>query len=185
MKTNKIIIVDLEATCWEDKPFDYVVENTEIIEIGITQFNCTTNSIMESEGIFVKPDAEELSDYCTNLTTITYDMLAEAQNLDEAFQYIKEKYKPRNYLWGSWGFFDLQQMRRESLRKNIEMVFPEKNYINLKSYFALTQGLSKGGGLQAALKRLDMDFEGTQHRGIDDTINIARILKEIKIRLGK
>ncbi|MEN0056485.1 MAG: exonuclease domain-containing protein [Mucilaginibacter sp.] len=67
--TNEIIIVDLEATCWEPGG-NYQKQQSEIIEIGICKLNMETGKITASEGILVKPIKSEISDFCTQLTSI-------------------------------------------------------------------------------------------------------------------
>lgn len=175
MKTNKLIIIDLEATCWDDKPRDFVAKNQEIIEIGITVLSPKEKAILSNETFLIKPSTK-LSEFCTNLTTITDDMLNDKPSLKETLSEIDKKYNLRNYVWGSWGYYDLNQLKRETKRKNIKNPFFDKNHINLKTKVALDNGWSKGVGIEKALKILNLSFDGTPHRAIDDTKNIAKIL---------
>ena len=48
--TNKIIIIDLEATCWEGIPPKGEV--SEIIEIGICLLDTLTGEISDNRGIW-------------------------------------------------------------------------------------------------------------------------------------
>ena len=72
--TNKIIIIDLEATCWEGIPPQGEV--SEIIEIGICLLDTLTGEISDNRGILVKPTHSKISPFCTQLTTITPELVA-------------------------------------------------------------------------------------------------------------
>ena len=72
--TNKIIIIDLEATCWEGIPPKGEV--SEIIEIGICLLDTLTGEITDNRGILVKPTHSKISPFCTQLTTITPELVA-------------------------------------------------------------------------------------------------------------
>ena len=179
MKTNKILIIDLEATCWDDKPKEYTEKNSEIIEVGICLFDTKNKKVLKNEGILVKPESSEISPFCTKLTTITPEMVSNQDILSQVLAKIKKDYNPRNYTWGSWGYYDLKQLKRECLRKGVSNPFMDRNHINLKTHVAIHKGLPKGVGIEKALELLNIDFEGTPHRGVDDTLNIARILQRL------
>ena len=176
MRTNKLLILDLEATCWDDKSREYSNSNSEIIEIGVTLYSTINREILESRSYLVNPEKSEVSKFCTELTTITPEMLEGKPNLESTLNLIRRDYKIKNLTWGSWGFYDLNQLRKETKRKGIVNPFGERNFINIKTMVALNHGWSKGKGIGNTLKSLNMEFEGTAHRAIDDTINIARIL---------
>ena len=67
--SGKIIVIDLEATCWEGKPPPG--EISEIIEIGICVLDQATGAIDKNRGILIKPVHSAISPFCTQLTTIT------------------------------------------------------------------------------------------------------------------
>ena len=54
-----------------------------------------------------------------------------------------------------------------------------RSHINVKNLFALQQGLKHEVGLQQATALLDLPFEGTIHRGVDDAWNIAAVLDRV------
>jgi inhibitor of KinA sporulation pathway (predicted exonuclease) len=73
MKYNIINIVDIEATCWGgDKPHGSM---SEIIEIGITELEISSGSILSSASIYIEPKFSKVSDYCFKLTGITQELL--------------------------------------------------------------------------------------------------------------
>ena len=72
-KLDKIVIVDIESTCWEGATPEGMVN--EIIEIGICLLDISTGEIADNKGILVSTDKSTVSSFCTELTTITQEML--------------------------------------------------------------------------------------------------------------
>ena len=71
---DKILVIDLEATCWEGDPPPG--QSSEIIEIGLCVLDVATGARSEPQAILVRPQRSALSDYCIQLTTLTPEMLA-------------------------------------------------------------------------------------------------------------
>ncbi len=178
MKRNmdKIFVVDLEATCWDDgMPASEV---SDIIEIGFCSLNIKTGELADKESVLVKPLRSRISGFCTDLTTITPQMVKGAVDLVTACNYIQNKYSPKYRIWAAWGEFDRIRLEKEC--KELGASFPySQRYINVKTLFAINKRLDREIGLGRALKMCKMEFEGTHHRGHDDAWNTARLLKEI------
>lgn len=101
--TDKVIIVYLEATCWEDDSV-YQKKHSEIIEIGVCYLNVNTGVIESNQGLLVKPVNLEISDFCTKLTSITPTILEkEGFPLRQAVFILNEQYEPKKFTWGSYG----------------------------------------------------------------------------------
>ncbi len=71
-KLDKIIVVDIEATCWENKVPEGM--ESDIIEIGICLLDIHTGEISDNRGIIVRPERSTISPFCTELTTITQEL---------------------------------------------------------------------------------------------------------------
>ena len=56
-----------------------------------------------------------------------------------------------------------------------------KQWINIKTYFSSIVG-KKGHGMKYMLEELGLTLDGRHHSGIDDSKNIAKILKELARR---
>lgn len=172
--TDKIIVIDLEATCWEGE--ERKNNTSEIIEIGICVLDTITGDITKNEGILIKPEASTVSKFCTQLTTITQEMLdKEGISFKEACDILRTEYSAYQYTWASYGAYDYNMLEKQcSFRK---MDFPvSKNHINVKELFTEKKGIKKKVGMNGALQILDIPLEGTHHRGKDDAKNIANIL---------
>jgi len=172
--TEKIIIVDLEATCWQGQV--PVGEINEIIEIGLSVLDTISGEISKNQGILVKPQFSKVSPFCTELTTITQELLNnEGILFEEAIEKLTNEYNPKLYTWASYGAYDLNMLLKQC--EKFGVAYPMGNdHINVKVLFTQAKGLTKPTGMNGALHILQIPLEGTHHRGVDDAKNIAKIL---------
>jgi inhibitor of KinA sporulation pathway (predicted exonuclease) len=172
--TDKIIIIDLEATCWQGTIPDG--QENEIIEIGLAVLDSQTGVISKNKGILIKPQRSKVSPFCTQLTTITQDLLEKnGVSFQEAIEELVDDYNPDLYTWASYGQYDLSMIKRQC--KSFGVSYPMGDeHINVKAWFADLFGLQKQTGMNGALNLLKIPLEGTHHRGVDDAKNIAKIL---------
>lgn len=172
--TDKIIIIDLEATCWQTAAPKG--QENEIIEIGLAVLDSETGEITKNQGILIKPQRSSVSSFCTELTTITQDLLDKnGVSFEAAIQKLRNEYNPDLYTWASYGQYDLNMLQKQC--KSFGVPYPmAREHINVKVWFGDKFGLEKPTGMNGALYLLDIPLEGTHHRGIDDAKNIAKIL---------
>ena len=176
-KKGNMLVVDLEATCWRGHP--PVGMFNEIIEIGIAILDLETKEVTAKDSILIKPTYSTISPFCTELTTLTQELLEEnGVTLEEAVDKLINEYKSNKVIWGSWGNYDRNQFKKDCERKRVKYPFSD-NHFNIKPLFSFKFGKNKDFGVSSALEYLNMPFEGTQHRGVDDAVNIAKIVKEI------
>jgi inhibitor of KinA sporulation pathway (predicted exonuclease) len=151
----------------------------EIIEIGAVLLDKNYNYISEFDQ-FVKPfDNPILTEYCTNLTSITQKDVDTAPALSVAIARLKEWVGSfENVTLCSWGYFDKEQLLDECNLNAIDYPF-DHTHINVKVNFSTIMHRTKKMGLAKALRILDLQFEGTPHRGIDDAKMIAKVFKII------
>lgn len=170
---GKINVIDVESTCWEGPAPGGQV--SEIIEIGISVLDPITLQVLSTESLLVRPTQSEVSPFCTKLTTITQEMLADAMGFEEVLQILRKKYKSRERLFASYGDYDRRMFQRQCERLGVPYPFGDR-HLNVKNLYALSQGLTSEVGMAASLRDLGFELEGTHHRGGDDSRNIARIL---------
>jgi len=174
-KRDCMLVVDLEATCWRG-PAPEGMAN-EIIEIGLAVVDGRTKNIIETDSLIIKPEYSTLSPFCTELTSLTEEYVQEhGIPFRDAVDILINKYKSKPRIWCSWGKYDYNQFRKDCAKKGVPFPFSENHY-NLKPLFSFKHGINKDLGVSSALDHLKMPFEGTHHRGVDDAINIARLLK--------
>ncbi len=170
---DKILVIDVEATCWKDKIPQG--QKNEIIEIGICVLDTASGERVASESLLVKPNSE-ISEFCTELTTLTQaEIEKKGISFKEACKVLRKEYLSQQYTWASYGDYDRRQFERECQEKNVGYPFGT-SHINIKNLLALTQNWKREVGMATALEKLDIPLEGTHHRGVDDAWNIANIL---------
>ncbi|HEY3140945.1 MAG TPA: limonene-1,2-epoxide hydrolase family protein [Acidimicrobiales bacterium] len=167
-----LIVVDLEASCWEAA---WVRHRMEIIEIGAVRLDEQLTVVDEFDS-FVRPVAiPRLSSFCTKLTTITQAQVDAADTFPDVFARFLAWIGPKPYRLTTWGAFDIGQFRLDCGRHGL--LFPEQlavDHLNLKSKFTKWKGVRRVG-MTEALDLLGLPHTGTHHRGIDDARNIVRI----------
>lgn len=178
IRTDIVNVIDLEATCWErpdERPDD---ERQEIIEIGICAVDVPGRKILDKEAIFVRPTQSKISDFCTELTSITPDMVEDAGSLPEAFHRLYDRYDCQNRIWASWGDWDRKMFLKDCRAKGVMYPFPDTHF-NIKALYSLHNGLTTQRGLGKACHLEGLEFEGTHHRGVDDAYMISQLMLKI------
>lgn len=134
-KLDKIVVVGIESTCWNGNPPEGMIN--EIIEIGICLLDVNTGEIFGNRGILIKPERSEVSEFCTELTTITPEMLEKEGILfKDALKIVKKEYLSQEKVWASYGAYDLKQFQRQC--QDIGAGYPfSPSHINVKSLFGV------------------------------------------------
>lgn len=173
IRRDTVVVVDVESTCWENEiaPSGQI---SEIIEIGVCTLTVQSGQSNNKRSIFVTPTMSTVSPFCTELTTITPEMLDEhGIGFADACAILQDDYESDSRLWVTWGNYDKRMFREQCQYMGIAYPFSEK-HCNLKNLFAKLYG--KHMGIAHALEIIGLDLQGTHHRGGDDAWNIARIL---------
>jgi len=182
------IIVDLEATCWEN---DRSTPN-EIIEIGAVKLNENPLVIDEFQS-FVKPMLNPvLSDFCKKLTSIQQEEVDQASSFVEVVREF-QNWIGQDYWICSWGLYDKKQFKHDCELYNLPTEWL-RNHISIKhQHGKLLAGrlqsegkprrdikrVERGVGMETTLKMMNIPLEGTHHRGIDDARNITKIFVKL------
>lgn len=176
-KRDNMLIVDLEATCWRGHPPQGMMH--EIIEIGLVVLDIETKQVVEKDSLIIKPEYSVVSPFCTELTTLTQEFVDEnGISFANACEILKDKYKSHKRIWGSWGNYDKTQMNKDCKSKGVKYPFSDLHY-NLKPLFSFVMGIRNDLGVSTAMQYMNLPFEGTQHRGVDDAYNVARLVEKM------
>lgn len=168
----RYIVLDLEATCWEE---GQTPQRMEIIEIGAVSLPSATHAYDSEFQSFVRPVIEpQLSDFCRKLTTIDQSSIDTAENFPVVLQRFLNWTGDTPLILCSWGAYDLEQLRLDCRRHNLDFPPQFRNHINLKAAYSQLFHIRRCG-MAAALKQQKLTQSGTHHRGIDDARNIARL----------
>lgn len=182
-KLKKILIYDLEATCWEDR--EKTKNEGEIIEIGVVPLDLRDMELRHDLGRswLIKPKRTEISKYCTELTGITQDEINEnALPFNEVMNSIRKAYS-KDHPCSGWGWYDYWKLNSACSENNIDFPF-NRVYQDLKMLYALLTGRTKPAGLKEAISEQGLKFLGDQHRALNDAMNtgdlICHTLKKAK-----
>jgi len=178
--TEKVLVVDLEATCWESNKVKPADEENEIIEVGWALLDVRSNSLVRTGTILVKPIYSRVSAFCTELTTITQEMVdTEGVTLKEAFDFLVGELGSKEVSWASYGEYDKKMVRKQCGVFGLEYPFGE-THTNVKTLFKelyKDKGHRGNTGMARAYKAvMSKGIEGTHHRGGDDAKNIGVLL---------
>jgi len=173
------LVIDLEATT---DLGGWTTEEMEIIEIGAVLVDEQGRELDHFQH-FVQPSRRpQLTAFCRELTHISQadvDGAPTLKQLQPSFEAWLQQHLPGLQGWLSWGNYDRQQFEVEWRRQQIASCLATLPHFNLKKLFN-RQFKSRVGrkqvGLNKALELSGLMFRGTQHRGIDDARNIARLL---------
>ncbi len=177
LKTNSIVVFDLEMCCWDDgrKP------NTgEIIEIGVCQVDTKNLTITKVAQYYVKPERDEVSEFCTSLTGITPRTIAkQGRPLREVMATLDKHFGSSGKIFAAWGQDDAV-LKEELKKKGVKFVMGD--YMNVANMARLLLGESRKSQLDV-MSEFGLEFEGSVHSGVDDAKNLARLLIEIMKKL--
>lgn len=175
----RVLVVDLEAACSDDGSIS--VEEMETIEIGA----CWATEevlILHRFQHFVRPlEWPVLMPFCMALTRISQRDVDQASLFPVAARALSEfasQFAEPGATWLSWGAYDMKQIAREIVRHDIAspLAMPHQNG---KKMFAKVQRIGKEVGMAKACELAKIPMEGLHHRGLDDSVNIARLMPSV------
>lgn len=178
---SPILVVDLEATCWDastPEGASQSIHTMEIIEIGCALSN-QHGTVLDTRSFMVRPQRQPvLSEYCIELTHITQAMVDNAPPLADAVVQMNAWLNDvaADALWCSWGNYDLNQLTAQCALNSAGSQLLSLPHLNLKKLWRRTTRQRKKTSLAHALAHHELEFDGQPHRGVDDARNIARLL---------
>ncbi len=170
---DKIVVVDIEATCWEhDAPLG---EKSDIIEIGVVLLDVRTLKLGTARQMLIKPTRSTVSVFCTRLTGISQEEAANGIDHSEACAILRREHESDRRLWASYGDYDRRMFERCCAELNVPYPFGP-GHLNVKTLLAVTLVLPCEVNLETALGRTGLQFIGRAHCGKDDAFNVGRLL---------
>mmetsp|Transcript_15564 Transcript_15564/g.41775 ORF Transcript_15564/g.41775 Transcript_15564/m.41775 type:complete len:444 (+) Transcript_15564:1999-3330(+) len=194
-----ILVIDFEATC------DRGVRNWphEIIEFPALLLRLGQSRPEAEFARFVRPiECPTLTDFCTELTSITQAQVDAAEPLEKVLSEFRQwvaslPVQPEAIMPVTCGDWDLKTaLPRECARKQIALPDILRKWMNIKHTFVQVtnneaehgvgkrraDGVRKAPGMAGMLAALGLPLIGRHHRGIDDARNIAAIASELHAR---
>lgn len=170
------LVIDLEATTDDG---GWPVTEMEVIEIGATLVNRQGREVDHFQR-FVKPRRRpQLTTFCRELTHISQASVDTAAPFSEVWGQFERwlgHHQTHLIAWVSWGDYDRQQLLQEWQQHQLHSLLADLPHINLKQRFAKARHLQRPLGLNGALQLAGLQFNGMQHRALEDARNTARLL---------
>ena len=111
MARKQVLVIDVEATCWRGK--QPPGEQRALIEIGLCAFDTERGKPAEKRSILIKPQCSTISEFCTELTSITPEMAAAGVLFNEACTLLRRAHDSQNVIWTSWGKDDRRMFEKQ------------------------------------------------------------------------
>ncbi len=172
-RLDEIVVVDLEATCWEDSPIEN--DRSEIIQIGICTLSVRALTVSEPCSILVRPVHSEVSTLCTNLTGIRPEDAARGVSLARACAQLEREFSTRTRTWASFGDYDRRLFERQCSRDSVENPFGP-THINVKNLAAVMLGLDEELSFPKTMRAAGLVQRGLAHRADVDAWNTSLLL---------
>ena len=176
-KYNRMLFVDVELTCWEGAP--PAGEAPELIACGIVDLKTDDLEIRREKVFLIRPVASTISPFCSTLTGITPNEAGAAPPLTEVARTIRKSFGVSD--WCAWGRDD-ELIRTSCAAVGVDPPFPG-GFHDLSAQVRGLLGLTYRLGLDEALSRFGLDWEGPAHDALADARNLARLYMEVARRL--
>lgn len=170
---DKILVVDIEATCWAANEPSAL---SEVIEIGLAVLDVKTLTCTKG-GVLVRPTTSTVSPFCTELTGLTPNQVADGIPFHEACTWLRSN-GSSSRMWASYGDYDRRMFEEQCRNERVAYPFSQ-SHLNVKTLLAAVMGWTKAPSMDEALRRLDIPLVGRHHRGVDDAYNIAQLLVRV------
>lgn len=165
----------------------------KVIEIGAVVFKGQTGVLLDTFQTFVDPN-ELISEYITQLTSITSEQVAGAPSIADAYYMLKQFHKKHKcfmnpVLWGSGTRNDADTIWKES--KVDEPNFMGFRVIDAKTLYQslrMYQNSIVKGGLYIACEELGIEWDntyGAPHKALPDAFNTYRVWHHLTKSLTK
>ena len=179
---ERVVVLDMEFNlrAIEKKGKEYQVP-TEIIQIGAVKLDENLKSV-EEFSCYVRPQMRGISDYCTEITGITDEQVADAspfrQSITHFLDWIGDDIS-QTYIY-TWSGADLEMVRKECRNKKIEIEklnYLCEHWVDYQKRFGDALGYPVSLSLNNALLAIDIHFEGQMHDALADARNTAKLIQ--------
>ncbi|TPX56535.1 hypothetical protein PhCBS80983_g04487 [Powellomyces hirtus] len=185
-----IIAVDLEATCDENhsEPAKVLVprDKGEIIELSYAVVSVPERRIVHQRQNYVRPVETVVTPFCTQLTGITPEMVADAGTLRDAVEDLLSfiQANPQStFCFMAHTEWDFRfQLPRECQEKGIQLPPLFSIFFDVTKEVHRMQSLASGAirtgapnSLLSLCKAMGLQPEGRLHCGLNDAVTVARL----------
>ena len=193
-RVDYFLVLDFEGV---NNKFNGGPDIMEPIEFPVLKVNSQTFETESEFHSYIQPTIHTtLNPVCTEITGITQDMVTGQPTLPGVLKMLDDWMRAENLLgkrattcFVTCGDWDLKTgLPTVCEYQNIPYPDYLKKWVNLKDAYRTITG-AKGQSMKKMLLGLGLELEGRHHSGIDDSRNIAKILRTLAAkdpeRLGK
>ena len=188
---SHFVVLDFEATCDDVHP----PNPQEIIEFPSVLLDANTFEVVDEFESFVRPVHTKLTKFCTELTSITQAQVDAAPPFPEVFAAHQDWLASHDLptaggdlpyvivTCGDWDLLTMLPAQLAALDPPATFVpTPYRQWLNVKVPFKAWHRKQARAGMARMLDLLGIELVGHHHRGIDDSRNIAKILRALAAR---
>ncbi len=170
------IVVDFEATCWDDTGRR---GDNEIIEIGCVRVRRRDGAVDDVFETLVQPTRYPvLSNLCRVVTGIDQADIDTAPRFPQAYRRMREWIgDPHAHAFASWGAYDRFLLRSTCAFHRLPFPFDDE-YINIKPAF-VDRFMGRGVSMEQALAIVGAPPTMVRHRALSDARSAAILLREV------
>lgn len=168
------IVYDLEFTVVRKQEW-----LAEIIEIGAAKVKEVNGQLQIADTFqsFVKPLRDSsFTNHTTAFTGITYQDIQSAPPLPAAIEAFRAWIGEEPFYMCAWGPDDKHQLIKSCNEHKIPLDWI-RNHNDIQKQFSRKRSTDtyRQIGLKRALEMLEINFEGSHHRAVDDAVNTAKV----------
>jgi inhibitor of KinA sporulation pathway (predicted exonuclease) len=173
---DTILVVSLEATCWETPLEQPPKQHNEVIELAWLPLSFQKLTTGNPVSFFVKPPTSKVSEFCTRITGVKQAQVDKGFSLIDACQKLVNA-GSQKLPWASFGDFDRFIFKHQCNTNKVPYPF-QIGHWDFATIFAKMMGLEHEVKLPIALKLMGLDFIGERHNSRDEVNNIAALMVE-------
>jgi len=111
-KLNKIVVIDIESTAWQNEDGSKIPPEgmrNDIIEIGACLLDTQSGEITQKTSYIIKPRNSTMSPFITKLTSLTQKDVDKGIPFSDACNKFIKEFGSKNKVCAGWGEYDRQR----------------------------------------------------------------------------
>lgn len=171
----QLILLDIEALRGKEHH-----DLSEIVELGAVKLRSFSDSIIQIDTFqsFIHPVYFQISKKFCQLTHIEKQMLESASPFCEVLERFRKWIGDEETIFIGWSTHDRSMMIQNCRIHSLDSSWV-CSYVDLQEEVDQILGSKTNTGLKSAMDKFGIEFQGAQHRALDDALNTSRILRKI------